>query len=96
MATVASHKHLFTYYQQDGVDNHKYYQEFSAHVETLKTYGGISAIGVTPTFLTAKLKELELAGTITNATTPTKAECLITIKQCRDKFLGCLMLSRAN
>ena len=30
MATVALHKRLFTYYQRDGDDNHKYYQEFSA------------------------------------------------------------------
>jgi hypothetical protein len=58
MATVASHKCLFTYYQRDGVDNHKYYQEFCAHIETLETYGGIGAIGITPTFLTATLKEL--------------------------------------
>jgi hypothetical protein len=58
MATVASHKRLFTYYQCDGDDNRKYFQEFSAHVETLETYGGIGAIGITPTFLTAKLKEL--------------------------------------
>jgi hypothetical protein len=58
MATVASHKRLFTYYQRDGVDNHKYYQEFYANVKTLETYGGIGAIGITPTFLTATLKEL--------------------------------------
>ena len=46
MATVASHKKLFTYYQKEGVDNHKYYQEFCAHVKTLETYGGIGAIGI--------------------------------------------------
>ena len=38
------------------------YQEFSARVETPETYGGIGAIGITPTFLTAKLKELTAAG----------------------------------
>jgi hypothetical protein len=96
MATVASNKRLFTYYQRDSDDNHKYYQEFCAHVETLETYGGIGAIGITPTFLTAKLKELEMDKTIQDATSPTDAERLIAIKQCRDEFLGCLMLSGAN
>ncbi len=51
MATVASHKHLFTYFQRSGVDNHMYHHEFMAHVETIKTYGGMGAIGVIPTFL---------------------------------------------
>ncbi len=88
MATVASQKHLFTYYQQDGNDNHKYYQEFCAHVETLKTYGGIGAIGFTPTFLTAKLKDLAIASTISSVTNPTDPKCLLATKQCRDKFFG--------
>jgi hypothetical protein len=97
MATVASHKRLFTYYQCDGVDNHNYYQEFCAHVETLETYGSIGAIGITTTFLTAQLKELKLTGTITrNASVPTKAVYLIAIKHCGDEFLGCIMLNRAN
>jgi hypothetical protein len=96
MATVTSHKHLFIYYQRDEVDNHKYYQEICARVETLGTYGGTRAIGSTPKFLTVKLKELELVGPITDATTPTEAEPLIAIKQCRDEFLECLMLSGAN
>jgi hypothetical protein len=62
MATVASHKHLFTYCQKDGVDNHTYHHEFLAHIETIKTYGGVGTIGVTPTFITTKLKEMA-AGT---------------------------------
>ena len=62
MATIASHKCLFTYYQKDGVNNHTYHQEFLAHIETIETYGGVSAIGVTPTFITMKLKEMA-AGT---------------------------------
>jgi hypothetical protein len=41
MATIASHKRLFTYYQRDGVDNHTYYREFMAHVETIETYVGV-------------------------------------------------------
>jgi hypothetical protein len=96
MATVISHKYLFTYFQQDGNDNHKYYQEFCAHVETLETYGGISAIGITPTFLTVKLKDLAIAGTISSGTNPTDPERLLAIKQCCDNCLGCLMLSGTN
>jgi hypothetical protein len=96
MAMVASHKRLFTYYQRDGDDNHKYFQEFSTHVKTLKTYGGIGAIGITPTFLTAKLKELAVAGVISSATTPTDAKRMATIKLLCDEFLGCLMLSGTN
>jgi hypothetical protein len=96
MATVASHKRLFTYYQRDTDDNHKYYQEYCAHVETLKTYGGIGAAGVTPTFLAAKLKDLALEKIIQDPNNPTDAEHLIAIKQCRDEFLGCIMLSGAN
>jgi hypothetical protein len=76
MATVASHKRLFTYFQCDGDDNHKYFQESSAHVETLETYGGIGAIGITPTFLTAKLKELAAAGKVSTSTAPTDARGL--------------------
>ena len=60
MATVASHKHLFTYYQHDTDDNHKYYQEFCAHVKILETYGCISAVGVTPMFLATKRKDLAI------------------------------------
>jgi hypothetical protein len=96
MATVATHKRQFPNYQQDGDDSHKYYQEFCAHVETLETYGGIGAIEITPTFLTAKLKDLAIAGTISSATNSTDPEYLLAITQCRDKFLGCLMLSGAN
>jgi hypothetical protein len=97
MATVALHKHLFTYYQQDDDNhNHKYYKEFSAHVEPLETYGSIGAIGITPTFLTAKLKELAAAGVISSATAPNDAERMTTIKLVCDEFLGCLMLSGAN
>ena len=93
MATVASHKRLFTYYQHDGNDNHTNFQEFSAHVETLETYGGIGVIGITPTFLTAKLKELAAASKVSSATAPTDAERMAAIKMVCDEFLGCLMLS---
>jgi hypothetical protein len=46
MATVASHKRLFTHYQKDGVDNHSYHREFMAHVETVETYGVTGTIEV--------------------------------------------------
>jgi hypothetical protein len=37
MATIASHKLLYTYYQKDGVDNTTYHRQFMAHVETIET-----------------------------------------------------------
>jgi hypothetical protein len=37
MATVASHKKLFTYFQKDDVNNHTYHREFMAHVDTIET-----------------------------------------------------------
>ena len=54
MATMASHKRLYTYYQRDGVDNHTYHCEFMSFVETIKTYGGLGAVGVIPMFLDKK------------------------------------------
>jgi len=44
MATVASQKKLITFFQRDGVDNSTYHREFMAHVDTIKTYGGMGAI----------------------------------------------------
>jgi hypothetical protein len=38
MATVASHKKLFTYFQCDGVDNSTYHWEFMAHIKAIETY----------------------------------------------------------
>ena len=61
MATVASHKGLFTYYQKDDVDNHTYHHKFLAHVETIEIYGGVGAVAVTPKFITEKLKEMAAA-----------------------------------
>ncbi len=96
MATVASHKRLFTYYQKDGVNNHTYHWEFLAHVKTLETYGGIGVVGVVPTFLSAKIKELADSGAIANAMNPTDAERAIAIAAVRDKYLAALMLSGAH
>ncbi len=96
MATVASHKHLFTYYQKDGVDNHMYNREFLAHVETLETYGGIGVVGVVPTFLSAKIKELADSGAIANAMNSSDAGRAIAIAAVRDEYLVVLMLSSAH
>jgi hypothetical protein len=96
MAMVASHKRLFTHYQIDGVDNHTYHYEFLAHVQAMKMYGGLSAIGVVPTFLDAMLKEMEKPGDIANAKNPTNAKCAQAIKAVRDEYFGALMLSGSN
>ena len=37
MATVSSHKRLFTYFQHDGVDNSTYHREFMAHIKIIET-----------------------------------------------------------
>jgi hypothetical protein len=96
MAMVASHKLLFTHYQKDGVDNHTYHRKFLAHVDTLKTYGGMGVVGVVPTFLSAKIKELAIAGKIINAAHPTDQERALTVSAVRDEYLAALMLSGAN
>jgi hypothetical protein len=74
MATVASHKKLFTFFQQDGVDNSSYHREFIALVEAIETYGGHGAIGITPTFVAQKLQAMHAAGTCANVASPTKNE----------------------
>jgi hypothetical protein len=60
MATVASQKKLFTFFQCDGMDNSSYHREFVAHVETIETYGGMGAIGITPTFVAQSYKKCTL------------------------------------
>ena len=45
-------------------------------------YGGVGAIGIIPTFLTLKIKEQPAAGLIQDASNPTDAERLATIKFC--------------
>ncbi len=96
MVTVASHKHLYTHYQKDGVDNHTYHREFMAHVETIKTYGGLGAIGIVPTFLEKMLKDMATTGTIQDASNPSDAECALAIKAVCEEYLGALMLSNVN
>ena len=96
MATVASQKKLFTYFQQDGMDNSSYHREFVAHVETIKTYYGTGAIGITPTFVAQKLQEMHAAGDCHDVASPTPDELAIAHKCVRDEFLLALMLSSAN
>jgi hypothetical protein len=96
MATVASHKRLFTHYQKDGIDNHSYHREFMAHVETVKTYGGMGAIGVVPTFLAAKIQEMAVAGEIADASNPTDPEKAAAISAVHEEYLAALMLSSLN
>ena len=96
MATVASHKKLFTFFQRDGMDNSSYHREFIALVETIETYGGLGAIGITPTFVAQKLQEMHAAGTCANTASPTTAELAVANSSAREEFLAALFLSGAN
>jgi hypothetical protein len=96
MATVPSHKRLYTYYQRDGIDNHTYHHEFMSFIKTIKTYGGLGAVGVIPTFLEEKIKELHAEGKIANAANPTDNERVLTVGEVHKEYLCALMLSGAN
>ena len=96
MATVASHKKLFTFFQWDGVDNSSYHREFIALVETIETYRGHGAIGITPTFVAQKLQEMHAASTCTNVASPTKDELAAAYFSVCEEFLTALFLSGAN
>ena len=96
MATVASHKRLFTYYQQDGVDNHTYHREFLSFVETIETYGGVGAVGVIPTFLKEKIKDFHAQGLVVDPNKPTSDERALAVSAVREEYLAALMLSGAN
>ena len=96
MAMVASQKKLFTFFQRDGIDNSSYYREFMALVETIETYDGTGAIGITPTFVAQKLQEMHTAGTCLNVANPTQDELATAHKSVHEEFLAALMLSGAN
>ncbi|KAL3821708.1 hypothetical protein ACHAXA_003266 [Cyclostephanos tholiformis] len=96
MATVASHKRLYTYYQWDGVDNHTYHREFLSFVETIETYGGLGAVGVIPVFLNDKIIELHKQGLIADANAPTNDERALAIDAVHEEYLTALMISGAN
>jgi hypothetical protein len=96
MAMVASHKSLFRYYQKDGVDNRIYHCKFLAHVDTIQTHSSIGAVGVVPTFLASKIKNLADSGTILNTKNPTDVECALAVSAVREEYLAALMLSRTH
>ena len=96
MATVASHKRLYTHYQRDGIDNHTYHREFLSFVETIETYGGLGAVGVIPVFLNEKIIELYKQGLIANASAPTDEERALAVGAVREEYLAALMISGAN
>ncbi len=84
MATMASQKKLFTFFQRNGMDNSSYHREFVAHVETIKTYGGTGAIGITPTFVAQKLHEMHAARDYHDVARPTPDELAIAHKCVRE------------
>ena len=86
MATVASQKKLFTFFQRDGMDNSTYHRKFMAHVDTIKTYGGMGAIGITPTFVAQKLSEMFTAGTCTDSADTSTDELGMPTKLSRMSF----------
>jgi hypothetical protein len=94
--TVASQKKLFTFFQSDGMDNSSYHCEFIAHIKTIETYGGMGAIGITPTFVAQKLHEMHAAHLCANPTKPTDMELAAAHKDVCDEFLAALMLSGAS
>ena len=96
MATIASHKLLFTYYQKDGVDNTTYHRKFMAHVETIETYGGVGAVGIVPAFITQMFKTMHTEGLCSDPDNPIEVELAAARATVHEEFLAGLMLSGAN
>ena len=66
------------------------------HIETIETYGGTGAIGITLAFVAQKLHEMHAAGDCHDVARLTPDELAITHKCVREEFLAALMLSGAN
>jgi hypothetical protein len=96
MATIASHKLLFTYYRKDGVDNTTYHREIMVHVETIEFYGGVGAVGNVPAFITQMLKTMHTEGLCSDPDNPTEVELAVARATVCEEFLAGLMLSGAN
>jgi hypothetical protein len=64
--------------------------------KTIKTYGGVGAVGVIPSFLNEKIKELATEGQIIDRLNPTDAEQAMAVNLVRGECLGGFMLSGAN
>jgi hypothetical protein len=65
-------------------------------VKMIKTYGSVGAVGVIPTFLNEKIKELATEGQIIDPLNPMDAEQAMVVNLIRGEYLGALMLSDAN
>jgi hypothetical protein len=84
------------HYQKDGVNNHTNHCKFLAHVKTIETYGGVGTVGMVPTFLASKIKELANSGTIIDAKKPMDAECALAVSAVSEEYLATLMISGAH
>jgi hypothetical protein len=78
------------------MDNSTFHREFVAHVKTIKTYGSTGAIGITPTFVAQKLKEMHAAKLCNDPAKPTDKELAAAHKDVCGELLAALMLSSAN
>ena len=56
MAIVESLKKLFIFFQENGVSNNHYYEQFMALVDTIEAYGGHESIGNVPFLVNKNLE----------------------------------------